>query len=113
MFCASRVALGTMMVSQLRVSTHRVPPADGDDLALRAVGELHPVADVDAAVELQRDAAEDVAERRLQAEREHAADDGRRGHHRRARETPARLSTPKTAKRYANPTTMSLVMRDE
>ena len=83
MLLARSAAFGTMIVSQSRVSIDRVPPADLPDLALLAVLELDPVAVVDRAVELQRDAAEDVAERRLQRDREHGADHRARGNERR------------------------------
>ncbi len=63
------VALGTIIVSQSRVSIDRVAPADLPHLALLAVLELHPVADADRVVELQGQAADDVGERVLERER--------------------------------------------
>ena len=90
MFCARRLELGTIERVPVARLEHGVPPADGDDLSLRPVRQLQPVADVNAPVELERDAAHDVAERRLHAERQHSTDHRGGGDHRR-RGDPGRL----------------------
>ena len=96
MLFASSCALGTMIVDQSRVSTTVWRQRIARTLALLAVLELDPVALVDRAVELEGDAAEDVAERALERDREDGADDGRGGEHA-GRVQAVRESTPSVA----------------
>ena len=75
MFCASRFALGTMIVSQLRVSTTVWRQRIATTLPCWPSASWTQSPTWMRSVELERDAAEDVPQRGLKAEREHAADD--------------------------------------